>query len=133
LLVDILIELLGGAAVDMLRGKKNRTPLPEGEVNASLGAVAAFLGGLSLLLVAIAVPFGFLSIAHGGGGPLALLLAGLAALLALGAMRLGTTALRGTQRNVALSYFARGSGALVLVAATVAFGLGLVGTVRWLL
>ena len=116
----------------MLRGK-NRTPLPEGEVNASLGAVAAFLGGLSLLLVAIAVPFGFLSITHGSGSPLALLLAGFAALLALGALRLGATALRVTRRNVALSHFARGSGALVLVAAIVAFGLGLVGTARWLL
>jgi hypothetical protein len=134
MLGDIFIELLGGAVVDALTGKKRSLPpSPEGEVNASLGAVAAFLGGLALLMGAISLTFGLLTLRHVEGGPLVLLLAVISGALAFGAFRVGTTALRVTQRNVGLSRFGRGAGVLVLVAAAVSLALGLLGAIRWLI
>ena len=54
ILGELLTQLLGEAAVDaMSKNKKPRAPFPEGDGNASLGAVSLFSGVLALLFAGL--------------------------------------------------------------------------------
>ena len=119
---EILFELLGGAASDVFSSKRKGSPPPEGEIDASLGAVSGFLGGPSLMLVLIAVPMSFLPGGFKNGGVFLVCgLAASAALLAYGAARTGRRALRVTRRNRGLSRFGVGVGTFVQYAASLSF------------
>jgi hypothetical protein len=54
ILGEIVAQLLGEAAGEaMFKNKKARAPFPEGEGNASLGAVSLFCGALALLFASL--------------------------------------------------------------------------------
>jgi len=51
---EVLAQLLGEAAADALpKDKEPRAPFPEGEGNASLGAISLFFGALALLFAGL--------------------------------------------------------------------------------
>jgi hypothetical protein len=99
---ELIGQILGEAAVDaVLPNRKPRPPFPEGEENASLGAVSLFAGFLSLV-------FSMLALCGAGNRAMyvdmgAAVVLGMAVLSFLGALlayRCGRKAPRVTRRNL---------------------------------
>ncbi len=112
-IMDFIISGLGGA------GSKPRAPFPEGETNASLGAVAAFAGVLAVifalgLLVNTSYGSGFSVSDYAGLTGASFIVA----LVAYGGRRAGMRALGVTTRNLGLARFGT-------VVATLALGMSI--------
>jgi hypothetical protein len=105
ILGEILVQLLGESAVEaMSKNKKPRAPFPEGEGNASLGAVSLFFGALALLFSGLLFPAtldrsSFSDI----GAPAIMLMAAAAFLSGLLAYRSGRKAARRSTQPLAVS------------------------------
>jgi hypothetical protein len=101
---SILIEVAAWLLGDAISGRIPSAPTPEGAVNASLGAVAAFLGFVSVMVAIPAVVFPF---GRGHFGLDAILLATTLLLVVTACGSLGILAarraLRVTGRNLALA------------------------------
>jgi hypothetical protein len=105
ILGEILAQLLGEAAVDaMSKNKKPRVPFPEGEGNASLGAISLFCGALALLFSGLffASTLDRLSFSD-IGGPTILGIALITFVVALLAHRAGRRAPNFTRRHLGMA------------------------------
>lgn len=120
LIIDFVTSGLSGL------GGKRRPPFPEGEGNASLGAVAAFVGVLTAIFA-----FGLLSITSYGSDLsvrdyTALIGASfVVALLAFGGRSAGVRASIVTRRHLGLSRFGRGAATIALGMSSLSILLGL--------
>lgn len=112
-------------------GRKPRPAFPEGEADASLGALAAFVGALTGI-----VAFALLMIISYGSGLSAtdhfdLILASVTvALLAFGGRWAGVRAPRVTRRHLGMAQFGRGATTVALVMSSLAILVGLFDLVR---
>jgi hypothetical protein len=120
-ILEIITDLFANAVGDVVGRKRKRPHFPEGEQNASLGALAAFAGVLALIFalalllnVVYARNFTVNDYASVLGASLAV------ALLALGGRWVGVRAHRVTRRNLSLARFGRGVATLALGMALVA-------------
>jgi hypothetical protein len=124
-LIDLVTSGLGGV------GRKPHAPFPEGEANASLGAVAAFVGLLTGIFA-----FGLLMIISYGSGLSVsdysdLIGASSAvALLACAGRWAGARAPSVTRRHLGLAQFGRGAATLALGMSFVAVLVGVFDLVR---
>lgn len=131
--LDVIAELLGGALEGVFSSNKPVPYFPEGQENASLGAVAGFLAFVSLLIGVPSFIFALSFVEHRGAGSLLILGLGVgSALLAFSAVRVGSKALQVTKRHTALSQMSRTIGYLVLVASAASSILGIISVFRWL-
>jgi hypothetical protein len=129
----VVAELLGGALEGVFSSNKPAPNFPEGQENASLGAVAGFLAFVSLLIGLPSFIFAVSFVGHRGLGSLLILGLGAgSALLAFSAIRVGSKALQVTKRNAALAQLSRAIGYLVLVASAGSSTLGVFSVLRWL-
>jgi hypothetical protein len=108
-IIDFIASGLGGV------GSKPREPFPEGETNASLGAVAAFTGGLALifallLLLNTSIGSGFSASDYASLSAASLVVA----VVAYGGRRAGARALGVITRNLGLARFGTVVAALAL-------------------
>ena len=130
---EVIGELLGGALEGIIWRNKPASYFPEGHENASLGCVAGFLALMSLLIGLPGFIFAISSVGVRGPGSLFILGFGAgSALLAIGAIRVGSKALFVTQRNAVLSHLSRATGYVVLLASGISSILGVVSLIRWL-
>jgi hypothetical protein len=100
----ILSEAFGDVAVDILFGwlvpSRSSKPLPEGDWNASLGALSAFLGLVALLAAGVGIPV--LTVGNTDASPAPALAVGAAVcsfLLSYAAFRCGIKTPKVTARN----------------------------------
>jgi len=124
-ILDFMAGGLGGVST------KRPAPFPEGETNASLGAVAAFAGTLSALfalalLVITALGAGLSSRDYAGLVAASIVVA----ILALGGRSAGSRALQVTQRNRWLARLGRAVATLALGMSCVSIGFGVFWLVR---
>lgn len=127
--VELIIDLVT-SGLSGLEGKR-RPPFPEGEGNASLGAVAAFVGVLTALFA-----FGLLAITLYGSDLSVRDYAALVgasfvvALLACGGRWAGVRAPSVTRRHLGLSRFGRGAATIALGMSSLSILVGLLRLVR---
>ena len=117
LLTDILVQVLG----DSLFNQKPSPPPPEGIVNGSLGAIATFLGFLSVLFALPAV-LNFVT----GGIATGLIISVVVVALASGGIATGRRAPRYTSRNLALARFGCGASILAILGSGFGLAFGLI-------
>jgi hypothetical protein len=106
-LIEVVVELLGSAVLELFGGKKRAPPVfAEGQGNASLGAVSAFFGFLSLVFGILLLPAAIFTASYKDMGPVVLCIAsGVTALAAFLALRAGRKAPTVTRRNLGLAKF----------------------------
>jgi hypothetical protein len=105
ILGEILVQLLGESAVEaMSKNKKPRAPFPEGEGNASLGAVSLFFGALALLISGLLFSSTLERLSFSDiGAPAIMLMAAAAFLSSLLAYRTGRKAPKVTRRHLGMA------------------------------
>jgi hypothetical protein len=132
-ILEIITDLFAGAVGEAVGRKRKHPPFPEGDANASLGALASFAGvfalifALALLLNAVYAR-NFTATDYLGviGASVAV------TLVALGGRWAGVRAPRVTQRNLGLARIGRGVSMLALSMSLVAALLAAVGLIHGL-
>jgi hypothetical protein len=130
---EILVQLLGDVAGGALsRNRPACDPFPEGEGNASLGAVALFFGGLALVFsglffVSTLDPASFSDV----GGPAILGIAAGTFLVALLAYRAGRKAPKVTRRSLRSALVGRWLALPAMVLAMATLGLCVARLLHW--
>jgi hypothetical protein len=105
ILGEILVQVLGESAVEaMFKNKKPRVPLPEGESNASLGAISLFSGVLALLFSGLLFSSTLDRLSFGDiGAPAIAIISAVAFLSGLIAYRAGRKAPKVTRRHLGMA------------------------------